>query len=661
MKPQLTHAALVTLVTLATLLPTLSTAQWQHYGGDAGGTHYSPLTQITTDNVSRLEQVWAFQSGEVEEHPERRAMLGFNGTPLLLPPAAGQSLVTCTALNRIVALDPATGAERWRYDPNIDLGPVGNKYLCRGVAYWKDPQANSGAACRHSLYMGTKDLRLVRIDARTGRPCPGFGVAGELDLTELISDGIPDLAPGDLQFSAPPVIAGEAVILGFADNTKFWRSDNPRGAVRAFDARSGKLKWEFDPVPRSAASPVAQDWKPAARRNTGGANVWSMLSVDTERNLVFLPTATAGPNNYGGARTGANRYANSTVALDASTGEVVWHFQAVHHDVWDLDLPAQPMLADIRKDGATVPVVIQLTKQGLIFVLHRETGEPVFGVEERPVPTDGVPGEALSPTQPFPLAPAPLVDIGISPDDAWGFFSFLRNACRDDIAQYRQGGLYEPVDLQGRVTFPGLSVNNWGGGSYDPNTNLLVVPINRSPMFLKLWVTDDIPDEVMNQPRMGPLGPPTPIALSPYAYQMGPLLSPIMTPCTAPPWGELAALDMSDGSVRWRRPLGTLDKLARVPLPLEWGTPLAGGPTSTAGGVTFIGASADEKFRAFSTASGELLWEASTPTAAMATPMTYTVDGRQYVLVAAGGHMFMYSQNIADYLVAFALPPPGEE
>jgi len=636
-----------TILALTLLAATGSSLAWQHYGGDEGGSHYSALQQINADNVSRLEQAWSYSTGETEELPERRPMMGFNGTPILLPEAAGQSLVLCSALNRLIALDPTSGVERWRYDPAIELGPVGNKYLCRGAAYWHDSQAPNEAACTHRVFMSTKDLRLIAVDGRNGKPCADFGDNGQLHLNATLSDGIDKLNVGDLQMSAPPVVIGNTVITGFADNTKFWRIDSPRGLVLAFDARSGEPVWSFNPVP------TPEDH---TGPKLGGGNVWSMMSVDSERGLVFMPTATAGPNNFGGYRPGNNDYANSVVAVDGQSGEVVWHFQMVHHDVWDLDIPSQPILVDIEKDGARIPAVIQLTKMGLTFVLHRETGEPIFDVEERPVPTQGVAGEQLSPTQPYPLTPEPLVDVGISPDDAWGFFSFLEQGCREEIAKYDTGGLYEPVTLQGRASLPGLSVNNWGGASYDPLSNLLVVPINRAPMFLKLWVTDEIPEEVMNQPRMGPLGPPTEIAGTPYSYSTGPLLSPMMTPCVAPPWGELAAIDMNDGSIRWRQPLGTLDKLARMPLPLEWGTPLSGGPTSTAGGITFIGASADEKFRAFDTASGEKLWEASLPSSGMATPMTYEVDGKQYVVIAAGGHLFMYSQNIANHLVAFTLP-----
>ena len=650
--------------TLLSLLVThAATADdWLHFGGDAGGSHFSGLEQINRANVAQLEMVWSYSTGEVEEFPDRRPMQAFNGTPILLPESAGQSLVLCTAFNRITALNPATGEPRWTYDAEIDHGGDGDKFQCRGIEYWEDTEAASTALCRHRLFMGTKDLRLVVIDATSGKPCDGFGHGGELDLAGEMAGMMPDLKVGyDMQFSAPPVVVGDVVIIGSADNTKFWRADNPSGAVRAFSARTGAPAWSFDPVPRNADDPAAAGWDAQALQETGGANVWSMMSVDEEREMVFLPTATAGPNYYGGNRPGDNRYANSVVALDANTGKVIWHYQIVHHDVWDIDLPAQPMLVDLTYEGRKIPAVIQLTKQGLIFVLHRETGVPVFPVEERPVPTDGVPGEQLSPTQPFPTVPPPLGKIGIAPEDAWGFTAFDRGWCRDAIAGYRQGGLYEPPSLQGTVMMPGMSINNWGGGAFDAERNLLITPITQAPLALKLWVTEDIPPEVMDQPRRGPLGPPTPIAGTDYAYQMIPLLSPLFAPCTAPPWGELAAIDLTDGSTRWRRTLGVMDKMMPVPFPLQWGTPLSGGPTVTAGGLVFIGASADERFRAFDIDTGELLWEAEIPSAAMAVPMTYEVDGKQYVVVAAGGHMFMYFQNISDHIVAFALPGDAQD
>ena len=650
------HKRKANWLALLVVLPSSALA-WQFYGGDAGGSHYSPLEQINRDNVAKLELAWQYSAGEVAEHPERRAMLGFNGTPLLLPPEAGESLVFCTALNRIVALDPVSGKERWKFDAKIELGAMGDRFLCRGIAYQEIATSRDKQPCQHSLFMGTKDLRLIAIDALTGEACSNFGTAGELNLMADLHGDTPDLAIGDLQFTSPPVVVDNTVIVGFADNSKFWRIDSPSGAIRAFDARNGELRWIFDPIPRNVGDPEAGNWIPEQLEKTGGANVWSMLSVDEQRKLVFVPTATAAPNNYGGERLGDNRYANSVVALDAATGNVVWHFQMVHHDVWDLDIPAQPILVDIKKDDKDIPAVIQLTKMGLVFTLHRETGVPIFPVEERAVPTDGVvPGEELSPTQPFPVKPDPLGKVGISLDDAWGYTAIDRNGCRNEMEKYRLGGLYEPPTLQGTLMMPGASINNWGGGAYDPNTNSLVVPITQAPTYLRMFRTAEIPAEVLALPRIGPIGPPTPIAGSEYAYQMAPLLSMFMSPCTAPPWGELASIDMASGEIRWRRTLGVLDKLARMPLPLEWGTPLGGGPTVTAGGLIFIGASADERFRAFDIATGEKLWETSTPSAAMATPMTYQVDGKQYVAVMAGGHMFKYFQNIADYLVVYTLP-----
>jgi len=294
---------------------------------------------------------------------------------------------------------------------------------------------------------------------------------------------------------------------------------------------------------------------------------------------------------------------------------------------------------------------------GLVFVLHRETGEPVFPVEERPVPTDGVPGEVLSPTQPFPTVPAPLGRVGITPDDAWGMTFWDRGYCRNAIEEFRTGDLYTPPSFAGTLMMPGASINNWGGAAFDPASSVLIVPISQTPTYLRLSYTADLTEEQLNAERKGPIGPPMPIDGTPYAYEFSPLLSPMFSPCVAPPWGELAAIDLgNNGEILWRFTLGTLEKLSPVPLPVEWGTPLAGGPTITASGLVFIGASADDKFRAFDIATGEKLWEVSTPAPAMATPMTYEVDGRQFVVVAAGGHIFKGFNNISDYVVAYALP-----
>jgi quinoprotein glucose dehydrogenase len=628
---------------------------WQHYGGSPGGSHYSSLGFINRSNVASLELAWSYRTGDIERHPEHRPLAALNVTPILLPETAGQSLVLCSAMNRVIALDPTTGKERWVYDPQIRLGPVGNKFLCRGVAYWEDVGTTAGAACRHRIFTSTKDLRLIALDALNGRPCAGFGTSGAVDVGPDIFEDSPNLKEGDVQFSAPPVTIADLVVLGSSDNAKFWRADSPYGEVRAFDARTGALRWKFDPLPHQAADPAALGWTREALAQTGGANVWSMMSADPERGLLFLPTATAAPNNFGGHRPGDNRYANSVVALHASDGSVAWDFQIVHHDVWDLDLPAQPILVDLKRNGKKLPVVIQLTKQGLVFVLHRETGQPVFPVEERPVPTDGVPGEVLSPTQPFPTRPAPLGNLKYTAADAWGFTLFDQVACRRKLAAFGRAGLYEPPSFAG--TLLTASASNWGGAAFDPERSLLVLPISQAPIYVRLKRTADVTPEEMNQPRLGPMGPPTAMAGTPYAFQFGPVLSPLFSPCTPPPWGELAALDLSgDTRTKWRFTLGTLERLMPVPIPLPFGTPLAGGPTVTAGGLVFIGASADDKFRAFDIDTGRKLWEVSTPASAMATPMTYAVDGRQYVVVAAGGHIVTGFRNVSDYIVAYALP-----
>jgi quinoprotein glucose dehydrogenase len=659
--PLVRVSALLVLSMAAGLSPARA-SDWQHYGGDEGGSHYSALTQINRDNVGELQQVWQYRTGDIERHPEYRATTALNVTPIITPKAAGESLVLCAAMNRVIALDPVTAAERWVYDPEIDLGKPGEKFLCRGVAYWEDTEAAPEAACKHRIFSGTKDLRLLALDARSGELCEGFGDGGTVNVKPAIYSEVPDMQPGDVSFAAPPVTLNDLVIVGSSDNTKFWRADSPSGKIRAFDARSGKLRWSFDPLPRMVdgkrpPQPEFADWTAAAMQNTGGANTWSMMSVDSERQLIFIPTATAGPNNYGGLRPGDNRYANSVVALNADDGSVAWHFQIVHHDVWDLDPPAQPMLVDLEKDGATIPVVIQLTKQGLIFVLHRETGVPVFPVEERPVPTDGVPGEVLSPTQPFPTKPAPLGRMGISPDDAFGFTFVDRNACRDKIAAMRNGSLYEPPSFEGTALMPGASIMNWGGAAFDPVAQRLLIPLSNTPMMLRLTRNEDVTDEIKAQPRMGPIGPPQEMRGTAYSYEFQPIMSPMFSPCTAPPWGEFAAVDMrGDTRTAWRITLGTLEGLMPIPVPLEFGTPLSGGPLATATGVVFIGAGSDQRFRAFNTDNGELLWETKVPAPAQATPMTYEIDGVQYVVVAAGGHMFTGFNNVNDYLVAFALP-----
>ncbi len=636
-------AALALPVPAATGTGSAPAGSWSHVGGDAGGSRYSPLGQIDRRNVWRLERAWSWRHGEFVEFPERRPFAGFHATPILLPDAAGGSLVVCTPSNRLVALDPATGKERWTFDPRIEVTKAPKRLKCLGVTYWHDTAAPAGGRCAHRILAGTNDRRLLAVDAASGTPCEDFGTNGQVDVNPLFAAATPAPAdPWGVQFSAPPVVVNGVLVIGHINNMKNQYASAPSGAVRAFDARTGQFLWSFDPVP-----------------GIGGGNAWSLLSVDEARDLVFIPTSSASPNWFGGTRPGDNRHANSVVALKGRTGEVVWSFQTIHHDVWDWDTPAQPLLVDVPRNGRKVPAVVILTKQSLVFVLDRATGRPLFPVEERPVPTDGVAGDVLSKTQPFPVKPPPLMPTRLSPDDAWGLTFWDENRCRDLIASARHGDLFTPPSDQGWIMYPGSAGGmNWGSGAYDPGRSLLVTNLSRIGLYLKLVPRAQVPPAESFDPTRGaPMGPPGIIEGTPWAIEQRILLGPTMMPCTPPPWATLVGVDLAAGEIRWTVPLGTIDKLAPVPLPpLKWGAPVTGGPIVTAGGLVFIGSTADQRLRAFDTETGAELWSTPLPASAHANPMTYERNGRQYVVVAAGSHMFINAATIDDWLVAYALP-----
>jgi quinoprotein glucose dehydrogenase len=667
LKSLMRHRAACLLTCLLAVVPAIAADDgWLYYGRDQGQERFSPLTQINTANVDQLELAWSYRHGDLERFPDRKSYAGFHATPILLPAEAGGHLVACTPFSRAFALDPVTGEERWSFDPQIELSEVPTRLKCLGVAYWQDEQADADALCAHRIIWGTHDRHIVAVDARSGAACPAFGEAGSVDVNPLIAAAAvtqPD--PAGTTFSAPPVIVNGVIVIGHINNMKNQYPDSPAGVIRAFDARTGELRWEFDPIPRDRSQPHAVDWTDAAMQLTGGANAWSLLSADPERDLVFIPTAGPGPNFYGGTRPGDNRWANSVVALRAQTGELAWGFQAVHHDVWDWDIPAAPLLVDVPVDGEPRAAVVVITKQSLVFVLDRDTGEPLFDVEERPVPTDGVPGEVLSPTQPFPVKPPPLMPTSIGPEDAWGVTFLDRTACRDMILASRHGSIFTPPSQQGWLMYPSTAGGpNWGGGAWDPGQHLLITNVSQVGLWLQL-----IPNEAAPPPPRGdytagaPMGPPSKIEGTDYAIQQKIFLSPAFQPCTKPPWSTLVAVDMAAGEIKWTVPLGTTEQLSPMPIPLKWGSPVSAGPIATAGGLVFVGSTADSYLRAFDTSTGEELWAVQTPAAAHATPMTYAVDGNQFVVVAAGSHMFINAKTINDYLVAYALPATvrGEE
>lgn len=634
-----------------------SASEWNHYGGDAAGTRYSALTQINPDNVEDLEVAWSFRTGELERRGERSKKSSFQGTPILLPEKAGRSLVFCTPFNRIIALDPASGRERWHFEPNVAEQKA--PYRCRGIDYWEDQDPDKhDQECAFRIFSVTNDRRLHALDSRTGKPCQGFGVNGEVVLPGKQAERF----AGEIRSASPPAVINDTVVVG-STIQDFQRLGAPDGTVYAFDARTGERKWSFDPVPRDPEDPAYASWLNGSAAQGTQANVWAMMSADRERDLIFLPTSSPGINFYGGLRPGDNRYSDSVVALRGSTGEVVWHFQVTHHDIWDMDLAAQPVLAELEKDGKTTPVVIQGTKQGYLFVLHRETGEPYFPVEEAPVPQGGLLGEWLSPTQPKPSAPPPLVPQTFTKEDAWGFTFYDEGVCRDKVAAFRSEGLYTPISEQGTIVMPGtLGGINWGGVAFEPELGVAVTNTSRTPMVLKA-----IPRKKAEQLMQGKArstddhagaGALSNILLpdgSPYGFQMQFLMSPFGAPCSEPPWGALTAVDMKTGEVKWDVTLGSVEKLAPLPVPLKLGTPNSGGPIVTGGGLVFIGATMDSAFRAFDIQTGEELWKTRLPAGGHATPMTYEIDGRQYVVIAAGGHDIL-GGDLSDHLIAYALP-----
>ncbi|MFN3959865.1 MAG: pyrroloquinoline quinone-dependent dehydrogenase [Parvularculaceae bacterium] len=613
---------------------------WPFYGGDAGGGRYSSADEITRDNVRKLTVAWRYSTGDLKTKPKAIRDSAGETTPILVE----DSLVFCTPFNEIIAVDPGTGAQKWRHDPKIDLDQRhANQFVCRGVAFWN---GGGDGACATRIFSGTNEGRLIAVDARTGSPCADF--AGDGDLA--IDPGLELIWPGEFQITSPPVVLGDIVIIGSAigDNA---RLEAPRGTVRAFNARTGAALWTFDPVPRSADEPNAKDWIGDHPRKEGHANVWAPMSVDAARGLIFAPTSSPSPDFFGGLRPGDNRYANSVVALEAETGKVRWSFQTVHHDVWDYDVPSQPGLYSILKDGKIIDVVAQTTKTGLVFVLDRDTGAPVIPVEERPVPQGGAPGEALSATQPFPVAPPPLVPTTVDPKDAFGVTWFDKRACAKAIRSLRAEGLYTPPTEQGTLFLPFTGGGgNWGGPAFDPARNLLVVNMSNFAHRIQLIPAADVESakETYHDSEVSPQKG------APYGMRRDVLISPLGLPCNPPPWGVLAAVDLSDGRIVWRRTLGTTEELAGG-LAFPVGTPTLGGPAITAGGVVFIGATLDHYLRAFDVETGKELWKGRLPTVGTATPMTYEWQGRQYVVIFAGCYANADTQP-GDELAAFALP-----
>ncbi len=649
-------------------------ADWPSIGGHPGGQRFSPLTQITNDNVDQLKVAWTYHTGDVSNGNLKHGPTAFQATPIVVDGA----MYFCTPFNRVISLDPETGAELWIYDPAIDLTGVYTP-SCRGVSYWQDPQygsfqqdnnqqdnsqQDSNRSCSSRILTGTLDARLIAIDAKSGNVCKDFGVNGAVNLL----DNLGDVRAGEYYVTSAPAIINDLVITG-AYVQDGQRVDAPSGVVRAFDVRTGELRWAYDPVPPDSVAITAEQAKAGAIFTRATPNTWGNISVDAQRGIVYLPTGNSQPDHYGGKERGnMDHYGTSVIAVDAMTGKRIWNFQAVHHDIWDWDIAAQPVT--FEQHGET-PGVIIATKMGHIFLLNRETGEPLFAVEERPVPQTRVTGEYTAPTQPFPTLPKPLQKEIITEDDIWGIYPGDRGKCIEQFNKYDYQGMFTPPSPdEFALLWPGLGGGvNWGSVSVNPQSNILLVNSMRVPYTVKLVPREqagklDGSDMVGSSPQEG----------TPYVVIRGGFLSEHNTPCTAPPWGVLTAINLDTGETLWEKPLGNLKKLAPFGVGgfFNWGTPNTGGTLQTASQLVFVAATLDGYIRAFDTESGDLRWQATLPAPAQATPMSYRLSktGKQYIAIAAGGHgPLAYAAKgpdkvgelLSDTLVVYSLKDSNED
>lgn len=632
---------------------------WTAFGRDPGGSQFSPLATINVRNVAQLKQVWMHRSGDFKD-----ASLAKGGTVLQATPLhANGMLYFCTPWNKVIALDPASGRQRWVFDPHA-VDPKTGKALspplqmssrCRGVAYWQQAAASAGtsrvaataagaAPCTKRIFKNGESGRLYALDANTGALCADFGAAKghpgwvwheDYDNRGEGFSGSP---------SSPPAILGNLVVIGNSTNDGLANARD--GFVRAFDVQSGELRWEFSPIPDDKS------------KLTGAANVWSTISVDPVRNLVFVPTTSPSTDYYGGGRKFDIPLANSIVALDGKTGKVVWSFQTIRHDIFDYDLIGHPLLVDIRHDGRTIPAALLQTKMGWLFGFDRASGAPIWPIVEKPAPASDVPGERAAPTQPVPSGIAPFAHQTLKREDLFGLTPIDRLACQRTFDKVRYDGMYTPPSVKGSILFPSaLGGGNWGGAAYDPKSNLLIIKAENLATLIKVVPKTDaaaedkqLPTDYLTRSLVG----------TPYKVEGEIFQSPLGIPCTPPPWGTLAAIDLDSGKLKWQIALGQVRRAGvTIPDGAGWGSPNVGGPMVTAGGITFIGATMDGKLRAIETATGKELWSADLPVPGMAVPMTYTAGGRQYVVIAAGGNA-QVGTKIGDYMIAFALPAAGK-